>query len=161
MFIPIPPPRTPPKALQSSKKTLSGAPGESPEGPESSPRAPRATPEHPWEVSGAPPERPRSHQRVQQSSGELKTTLWELKKLPPEASGTSLWRDFAIVSEAILIELFLRSECLKSCLLPLMFSLFSSPLFSLLPPVLPMAAAALPPSYQRQSPQGAPGCAQR
>ena len=161
VLISTPPPRTPPKSLQNSKKTLSGVPGVSPEGPESSPRAPQATPECPWEVSGAPPERPRSPQRVRQSSGELKTTLWELKKLPPEASETSFWRNFAIVSEAILIELFLRSECLKSCLLPLMFSLFSSPLFSLLPPVLSMVAAALPPSYQRQSSKGAPGCAQR
>ena len=113
VLISTPPPRTPPKSLQNSKKTLSGVPGVSPEGPESSPRAPRATPERPWEVSGAPPERPRSAQRVQQSSGGLKTTLWELKKLPPEASGTSFWRAFAIVSEAILIELLLRSECLK------------------------------------------------
>ena len=87
VLISTPPPRTPPKSLQSSKKTLSGVPGVSPEGPESSPRAPRATPERPWEVSGAPPERPRSAQRVQQSSGELTTALWELKSTPAEDSG--------------------------------------------------------------------------
>ena len=87
VLISTPPPRTPPKSLQSSKKTLSGVPGESPESPESSPRAPRATPERPWEVSGAPPERPRIAERLQKSSGELKTTFTELKKDSPEVPG--------------------------------------------------------------------------
>ena len=139
----IPPPRTPPKSLQNSKKTLSGVPGVSPEGPESSPRAPRATPERPWEVSGAPPERPWSAQRVQQSSGGLKTTLWELKKLPPEASGRVLLSSPMQFSSNS--SYTVSSYCLS-------FLPFSS-LFSLLPPVLPMATAALPPSYQRQSPE--------
>ena len=61
VLISTPPPRTPPKSLQNSKKPLPGIPGVSPEGP-------RATVERPREVPGAPPERPRSAQITPEAS---------------------------------------------------------------------------------------------
>ena len=134
-----------------------GVPGGSRELPESPQRDPRASLGGLRSTPGAPPERPTRPTELRRAQNNPLGA----QKAPSGGLRDLLWRDFAIVSGANLIELFLRSECLKSCLLPLMFSLFSSPLFSLLPPVLSMAAAALPPSYQRQSSKGAPGCAQR
>ena len=76
VLISTPPPRTPPKSLQNSKKPLPGVPGVSPEGP-------RATVERPREVPGAPPERPRSAQITPEAS-----------KVRPRCLQGALWTPF-------------------------------------------------------------------
>ena len=76
VLISTPPPRTPPKSLQNSKKPLPGVPGVSPEGP-------RATVERPREVPGAPPERPRSAQITPEAS-----------KVRPRCLRGALWTPF-------------------------------------------------------------------
>ena len=77
VLISTPPPRTPPKSLQNSKKPLPGVPGGVPGG---SPSDRGASPGGPWSTPGAPSERPNHPQSVQSASkvsprGPLDTIL--------------------------------------------------------------------------------------
>ena len=100
-----------------------GVPGGSRELPESPPSDSGASLGGLRSTPGTPPERPTRPTELRRAQ----TTLWELKKLPPEASGTPFWKGFAIVSDAILIELFIHCFLLLSLFSSLLFSLPSSP----------------------------------